>query len=174
MSGCCGCGLDVRVRNRNLWGDIKVELTYRKAVKDDADLLIDIYNFSFYDDYIFYGECPGYGQTKEHMEQSIEDFTKYIVLKDNIPVGVLSFKDEGDGHYYLGCLCVIPEYQGMGIGTKTFQYMLSVCPNWKEIHLLTPVDKKQNIKFYTEKCGFNIGKKVMDEKVEVINFYLNR
>ena len=138
---------------------------------DEASLLPAA---AFYDDYIFYGECPGYGQTKDHMEQSIKDFTKYIVLKDNIPVGALSFKDEGDGHYYLGSLCVIPEYQGMGIGTKTFQYMLSVCPNWKEIHLLTPVDKKQNIKFYTEKCGFNIGKKVMDEKVEVINFYLNR
>ena len=70
-----------------------MELTYRKAVKDDADLLIYIYNSSFYDDYIFYGECPAYGQTKDHMEQSIEDFTKYIVLKDYIPVGVLSFKD---------------------------------------------------------------------------------
>ena len=120
-----------------------MELTYRKAVKDDANLLIEIYNSSFYDDYVFYGECPAYGQTKERMEQSIEDFTKYIVLNDNIPVGALSFKDEGDGRYYLGCLCVIPEYQGMGIGTKTFQYMLSVCPNWKGITLVTPADKKQ-------------------------------
>ena len=27
-----------------------MEVTYRKAVKDDADLLIEIYNSSFYDD----------------------------------------------------------------------------------------------------------------------------
>lgn len=33
-------------------------LTYREAAKSDADLLIDIYNFSFYEDYIHYGECP--------------------------------------------------------------------------------------------------------------------
>ena len=33
-----------------------MEVTYRKAVKDDADLLIEIYNSSFYDDYVFYGE----------------------------------------------------------------------------------------------------------------------
>lgn len=33
-----------------------MELTYRKAVEDDANLLIDIYNFSFYDDYVYYGE----------------------------------------------------------------------------------------------------------------------
>ena len=151
-----------------------MKLTYRKAVKDDANLLIEIYNASFYDDYVLYGECPAYGQTKEQMEQSIEDFTKYIVLNDNIPVGALSLKDNGDGHYYLGCLCVIPEYQGLGIGTKAFQYMLSVCPDWKEITLVTPADKTQNVKFYTEKCGFNIGENVMDGKVEVVNFYMNR
>ena len=151
-----------------------MKLTYRKAVKDDANLLIEIYNASFYDDYVLYGECPAYGQTKEQMEQSIEDFTKYIVLNDNIPVGALSFKDNGDGQYYLGCLCGIPEYQGLGIGTKAFQYMLSVCPDWKEITLVTPADKTQNVKFYTEKCGFNIGENVMDGKVEVVNFYMNR
>ena len=138
-----------------------MEVTYRKAVKDDADLLIEIYNSSFYDDYVFYGECPAYGQTKEQMEQSFEDFTKYIILSDDIPIGALSFK-------------VIPEYQGKGIGTKTFKYMLSVCPDWKEITLVTPADKEQNVKFYTEKCGFNIGEKVMDGNVEVVKFYMNQ
>ncbi len=52
--------------------------------------------------------------------------------------------------------------------------MLSVCPDWKEITLVTPADKTQNVKFYTEKCGFNIGENVMDGKVEVVNFYMNR
>ena len=151
-----------------------MEVTYRKAVKDDADLLIEIYNSSFYDDYVFYGECPAYGQTKEQMEQSFEDFTKYIILSDDIPIGALSFKNEEEGCYYLGCLCVIPEYQGKGIGTKTFQYMLSVCPDWKEITLVTPADKKQNVRFYTKKCGFKIGETVMDGNVEVVKFYRNR
>ena len=39
---------------------------------------------------------------------------------------------------------------------------------------LNSTDKKQNVKFYTEKCGFNIGEKVMDGNVEVVNFYMNR
>ena len=120
-----------------------MELSYRKALKGDAPLLIDIYNSSFYDDYIRYGECPAYGRTKEKMEQSIAEFPKYIIIKDNIPVGVLSFEDKGNETYYLGCLCVIPEYQGMGIGTQTFSYMQSVCPGWKEISLITPADKEQ-------------------------------
>lgn len=108
------------------------------------------------------------------MELNIENYTKYIVLSNHTPVGVISFHDEGEGHYYLGCLCVIPTYQGMGIGTQAFQYMLSACPDWKKITLVTPADKEQNVKFYTEKCGFSIGEKVMEGKVEVVNFYMNR
>ena len=38
-----------------------MNILYRKAQKEDADLLIQIYNESFYDDFIRYGECPAYG-----------------------------------------------------------------------------------------------------------------
>ena len=150
----------------------KMVLTYRKATISDAYLLIDIYNSSFYDDYVRYGECPGYGKTKNQMEQSILKFPKYIIIKDNIPVGVISLENKGNGHYHLGCLCIIPAYQGMGIGTQAFQYMLIICPDWRQITLVTPSDKEQNIKFYTEKCGFKIGGKETDGNVEVTNFIL--
>ena len=149
-------------------------LTYRETVKEDATLLIDIYNSSFYDDYVHYGECPGYGKTKSQMELSILKFPKYIIIKDKIPVGAISFENKGNGHYHLGCLCVMPTYQGIGIGTQAFQYMLSSCSDWKKITLVTPSDKEQNIKFYTEKCGFNIGVKEMDRNVEVTNFIMER
>lgn len=150
-------------------------LTFRKAVKDDAGLLVELYNSSFYDDYMRYGECPGYGKSKEEMALSLEKSTKYIVISDYNPVGVISFeKKKNVGDYYLGCLCVIPAYQGMGIGTQAFQYMLSVYPDWKRITLVTPADKEQNIRFYVDKCGFHVGKKEMDGNVELVNFYMER
>lgn len=145
-------------------------LTYRAASKSDANLLIDIYNSSFYEDYIHYGECPGYGKTKEQMERSILKFPKYIIIKDDIPVGVISFVNKGNGSYHIGCLCVIPMYQRMGIGSQALQYMLSICPEWEQITLVTPSDKEKNIKFYTEKCGFRIAGKGMDGNVEVTRF----
>ena len=46
-------------------------ITYRKVTSEDAELLIELYNASFYDDYLRYGTCPGYGLTKERMEESI-------------------------------------------------------------------------------------------------------
>ena len=40
--------------------------------------------------------------------------------------------------------------------------------------MVTPADKEQNIKFYTEKCGFEIGGKEMDGNVEVIELIMKR
>lgn len=151
-----------------------MSLTFRKAVKKDADVLIGIYNAAFYDDYIRYGVCPAYGKTRKKMEASIAEFPKLIIMNSGSPVGVLSFKNNGEGEYYIGCFCIIPEYQGTGIGTQAFQHMLSVCPDWKRISLITPADKEQNIKFYTQKCGFRKGLKHMDGDVEVITLYRER
>ena len=63
-----------------------MELNYRKAVQDDAELLIEMYNAAFHADYIRYGECPAYGKTKEAMELSIAGFPKYI--EELIRIGI--------------------------------------------------------------------------------------
>lgn len=151
-----------------------VDIQYRKANIEDAELLIKIYNASFYSDYIKYGECPAYGRTKEAMEASIVNYPKFIILYKETPVGVISYENRGNGEYYVGCLCVVPEYQGRGLGTSAFHYMLSMCDDWKRITLVTPVDKKENIKFYTEKCGFSVGSTEMDGNVKVVNFFMGR
>ena len=75
-----------------------MELNYRKAVQDDAELLIEMYNAAFHADYIRYGECPAYGKTKEAMELSIAGFPKYIILSKEVPAGVIS----GVFMYYSG------------------------------------------------------------------------
>lgn len=52
--------------------------------------------------------------------------------------------------------------------------MLHSHPDWRKITLITPADKSENVRFYTERCGFSIGDITMDGKVEVINFYMER
>lgn len=151
-----------------------INLQYRRTEKSDAEQLIDIYNSAFYDDYVRYGECPAYGRTVEQMEDSIERVPKKIVISDNLPVGVISVEDKGEGICYVGCLCVIPDYQGKGIGTQTFGHILSVYPDWKKFVLITPADKEKNIRFYTEKCGFKVDGTSMDGNVKVIKFIKER
>lgn len=151
-----------------------MSIKYRQAYTKDAALLIDIYNASFYDDYIRYGECPAYGRTRTEMEMSIANYPKIIISWGERNVGAISYKNTAAGEYYIGCLCVIPECQGIGIGTDAFHHLLSVCSDWKKIALVTPVDKKENIRFYTEKCGMSIGGTQTDGNVKLVQLYMKR
>lgn len=151
-----------------------MELQYRTAGKEDAELLISLYNRSFYADYLRHGECPAYGRSKERMEFSIGQYPKMIISCDGAPVGVISARDQGGGHIYLGCLCVIPEYQGRGIGTLAMKQLPVLFADWESIELITPADKSENICFYTKKCGFAIHGEEMDGNVRVVRFLKHR
>ena len=151
-----------------------MKIEYKQAVIEDAELLVNIYNASFYDDYLRYGSCPGYGQSKETMEESIGKYTKHIILCDNESVGCVSCIKLGNGLYEIGCLCIIPEYQGKGIGTQAIRFIKTFYEDWKKLTLVTPIDKKENVKFYTEKCGFRIESTERDGSVELVRFVAER
>ena len=136
-----------------------MKIEYRQAVKEDAELLIGIYNAAFYSDYLKYGECPGYGKTKGMMEESIIGYPKFIILCDNEAVG---------------CLCVVPKHQGRGIGAQAIGFIKEHYLDWKRITLVTPVDKSENVKFYTEKCGFKIVSTEKSGNVELARFVIER
>jgi ribosomal protein S18 acetylase RimI-like enzyme len=108
------------------------------------------------------------------MEQSIRDYPKTIAYDNERAVGVISVKAEGAGKYYIGCLAVKKEEQGRGIGTLLMKHFLSEHPDWKEITLVTPKDKEQNIRFYTERFGFKITGEEDDGAVTVLWFKLSR
>ena len=147
---------------------------YKNAQVNDAELLIDIYNSAFHDDYIRYGQCPAYGRTKENMEQSVMDFPKVIAYDHGKAVGVLSYKAEAPGKYYIGCLAVRKEEQGRGIGTSLMKYFMADHPDWKEITLVTPKDNEANIRFYTGCFGFDIVGEEKDGGVVVLWFRLSK
>lgn len=152
----------------------KMKIEYRKAQKTDAALLVDIYNAAFYDDYVKYGECPAYNRTIENMERSIESFPKHIIYVDGEAAGVISVENKGNGEYYLGCLAVIPRLQGKGIGTAAIRFMLNYYGDLKTVTLVTPSDKEQNVRFYTEKCGFRIVGEEQDGNVKVYRFLFQK
>ena len=151
-----------------------MKIEFRIADLTDADLLIDIYNSSFYNDFIKYGECPAYRKTVEMMRQSIIDSRKFLILSNEKPVGCISCKELQQGIYEVGCLCVIPAFQGKGIGTSAMEFVKSYYADWKQFTLVTPADKRENILFYTEKCGFSIQSFETDGNVKVARFVLER
>ena len=151
-----------------------MKIEFRKAKAADAEVLIDIYNAAFYSDYVRYGECPAYGRTVETMKQSILNYPKFLISCNDKPVGCISCKETEKGTYEIGCLCVIPEFQGKGIGTSAMEFVKTQYPDWNRFTLVTPVDKSENVRFYTEKCGFDIQSVEMDGNVKVFRFILER
>lgn len=149
-------------------------MVYKYADTSDADVLIEIYNSAFHDDFIRYGECPAYGRSREDMEQSIQDFPKIIAYEQDKAIGVISYKQEAPGKYYIGCLAVIKDMQGCGIGTQLMNHFMSEHPDWNELTLVTPKDNERNIKFYTGRFGFDIVGEEDDGKVTVLWFKLSR
>ena len=149
-------------------------LEFRKAGAADAGILVGIYDAAFYSDYIRYGECPAYGRSLEMMERSILDYPKFLILCRGRPVGCVSCRETEKGTYEVGCLCVIPEYQGKGIGTSAMEFVRARYPDWNRLTLVTPADKTENIRFYTEKCGFEIRSFETDGQVKVAQFVLEK
>ena len=151
-----------------------MRLTFRPAVPGDAALLVRLYDAAFHADYVRYGQCPGYGRSVSDMLGSLARTRKQLLLLDGEPVGVLSYNYEGEGLIYLGCLCVVPEHQGKGLGTRAFARLLALCPDWRRIRLITPADKTENLRFYTEKCGMTPGAVARDGVVDVVELTLTR
>ena len=89
-------------------------------------------------------------------------------------IGCISFKEIESSVYEIGCLCVIPEFQRKGIGGSAIEFVKSHFKDWKKFTLNTPADKRENISFYTEKCGFKIQAFEMDSKVKVARFVLDK
>ena len=150
-----------------------MNIQIKAATIEDAEVLVDIYNKAFYEDYVKYGECPGYGKSVSDMEKSINETLKYIAYVGENPVGAISVLKKDDGVYYLGALCVIPEYQRQGIGHKLLEFFKEQNKDWKKIELVTPADKEKNISFYTKKCGFNIDYEEIDGSVKLYHFSLS-
>lgn len=149
-----------------------MDLEIKAATIEDAELLVNIYNKAFYEDFVIYGQCPGYGRTVDDMIKSINETSKYIACVGSNAVGAISVLKKDDGLYYLGALCVIPEYQRQGIGYKLLEFIKEQNKDWKKIELVTPADKEKNVSFYTKKCGFTIDGEEMDESVKLYHFSL--
>lgn len=149
-------------------------ISFRQASVDDAGLLVGIYNASFFSDYKRFGTCPGYGKTTGMMEESIRSSVKHIILCDDKPVGCISCRQSRPHEYEIGCLCVIPEYQGRGIGTQAIRFVQRYYDDWKRLTLVTPLHKPENVRFYTEKCGFRIAGTEKDGNTELARFLMER
>jgi len=139
------------------------------AQTDDAISLVEIYNLSFYSDYIKYSKCPRYNRTEDSMVKTIRNNFVYKILFADKLIGAISVKPLSDTDFFLGALCVIPKYAHRGIGTKAMRFLDSEFANAKHWALETPSDKTENHHFY-KKFGYEITKKYTVDDIEISYF----
>lgn len=136
-------------------GESIMNLNLQRALEEDAQSIVDARNQSFYDDYVRFGECPGYHITPDEMRETIREADVYRILVDGKMVGDVSVhRPSDDGSRWIGCLEIIPEQQNGGIGSETLQAVFDCYPETKKWELETPVQNKRNCHFY-EKAGFH-------------------
>jgi len=145
-----------------------MELTFKEAHWTDAEALIELYNAAFYNDYVKYGRCPGYGRSKDEMEVSILRFPKTMACLGDKIVGVVAGQMVDLGVFEVSSLCVHPDYQRQGIGKQLFERYLTLCPNWQQITLITPAGNTDVIRFYTEQCGMRVCGEEVNDTVTVV------
>lgn len=146
-----------------------MDIKFERAAIGDIDKLIDIRSQSYYQDYIQYGECPGYNMSKENMTNSILNRISYKIICDNQVVGNICIRDNEDSTYYIGTLCVIPDYQNKGIGQEAIKFIENEFPDATSWRLQTPADKERNHYFY-KKMGYSIIKEYMEGSVKLVLF----
>ncbi|MBP2651430.1 MAG: hypothetical protein H6Q74_2255 [Firmicutes bacterium] len=130
-----------------------MNITFEIAGEEDALALIEVRNKSFYDDFIRFGECPGYNISITEMKQLITKLFTYKIIADGKIIGNIQCFIRKANYYWLHNLAIIPEYQNKGIGAKAIAYIEKTYPDATTWGLDTPAQNSRNCYFY-EKAGF--------------------
>ena len=132
----------------------------------DAKRLAEVFNASFYSDYLRYGECPGYHKTEADILAGMRAYAFYKLLADGAIVGAASVHQDGAERCFLGALCVVPDYADRKIGQRAMAALDAAYPNAKSWALETPADKVENLYFY-RKLGFQVTREYQVGRVRI-------
>lgn len=86
-------------------------------------------------------------------EEVLKKESVYIIEKDGVAVGDLSYEQKGDNHVYISGLAVKPEFQGQGIARIVLTQTLEKLKDVKRVDLVTHPENFRAIKLY-ESLGF--------------------
>ncbi|MDP1845715.1 MAG: N-acetyltransferase [Candidatus Moranbacteria bacterium] len=76
-----------------------------------------------------------------------------MILKENILVGIISYKIRDKDHVYIGGLIIKPEFQKQGLGKQVMEKLLEELKDYKELDLVVHPENFSAIKLY-KSLGF--------------------
>ncbi len=100
---------------------------------------------------------------EKEWEEALEKEIVYLVEKDGIVVGNVSYERKEESQIYISGLVINPRFQGQGIGREVMIRILDEVKDAKRIELVTHPDNMSALTLY-KSLGF-----VVESKVE--NYY---
>jgi len=119
-----------------------------------------------------YETSPANESLEKIVERINQPFTDYYIIEsDNIAVGGVIIVKNGNKHYRVSPIFILPEYQGKGIAQKVFQMIELIYCDAKAWELDTILHEQGNCYLY-EKIGYSqTGEtKVINDKLTLV-FY---
>lgn len=146
----------------------ELPLFFRHAVAADAPLLVELQNRAFESDFMKFGYCPAYHADARKKAEKIAacQVETYVIQIGLEPVGEISISQKEQDDYFLGCLCLVPRWQGRGIGGKALKFLEAIKPGARRWSLVTPFEKKENLRFYRQN-GFRVAEYAQDGPVKL-------
>ncbi len=116
------------------------------------DTITALLDKGFHADFVRYGyKPPSYHRAEEKTIQCIDFGHTYIGYLGEEPVSTISvMPTDREGVYEVKALVTLPDFQGKGIGKMMMDFAHNNTVDAKVFTLTTPVDKKDNFKFYTD------------------------
>lgn len=100
---------------------------------------------------------------KKEWEEALEKETVYLIEKNGIIAGNVSYERKENSRVYISGLVIIPSFQGQGIGREVIIRILDEVEDAKRIDLVTHPDNAPALALY-KSIGF-----VVESRVE--NYY---
>lgn len=93
--------------------------------------------------------------TEDEWIEELKKSVVYLIEKENIVVGNISYEKKDKDHAYISGLVVDPKFQGQGIARKSLLQILEELKDFKRINLVTHPDNLKALKLY-QSFGFTI------------------
>lgn len=153
-------------------------LEFQKSALKDAKLLTELKIRTFDDDSRRFfnrpnGGPPGYDSVEFQRELIINHMT-YNILWDSNIIGSMTITDNGNFHYELSTIFIIPEYQNKGIGQQAIMFIEQEFQDAKKWTLDTPSTATRNHYLY-EKMGYTkVHEILIDKKTNLFLYFYEK
>ena len=141
------------------------------ATPADLDTLRDIGHQAFHEDKLAYGQGPDIYENPDFLRPLLaEEGTVHKLTVGDTAIGLTITFARTPASRWLGCLCILPTWQGRGFGGQAIRLLEAAYPGVCQWALDTPAANPRNRHFY-EKAGYReIERNMTDEGLELVVF----